>query len=101
MTVEVADLRHYVGAPSSDDAFLERVLGEAAAAMTAYVGSTPIPESVWDGCILLVGSEMFHRRNAPSGITQFVSMDGQGMRMNLDPLTPAYPILDRWVVRGV
>jgi hypothetical protein len=101
MTVEVADLRHYVGAPSSDDAFLERVLGEAEATMTAYAGTTPIPQTVWDGCLVQVASELYHRRNAPSGITQFVSMDGTGMRMSLDVMKSVYAILDRWVVRGV
>jgi hypothetical protein len=101
MTVEVADLRHYCGAPTGDNDFLENVLAEAAAIMTEYVQETPIPESAWDGCLLQVSSELYHRRNAPSGITQFASMDGTGMRMSLDVMKSVYAILDRWVVRGV
>jgi len=55
-----------------------------------------------DNAYLQVGSELFHRRNAPSGIAQFSSLDGTSpVRVAKDPMTSVYPLLNRWVVNGV
>ena len=65
--------------------------------------SGTVPATVLDRATREVCSDLFARRNAPNGIVnaQFASGDGPGasaVRINRDPLTPAYPLLSRWVV---
>jgi hypothetical protein len=51
--------------------------------------------------ILECGSELFYRRNAPSGITQFATPDGQSaVRVARDPMVGAYPILAPYMAAG-
>ncbi len=101
MTVGVSDLREYVGASVSDDTFLATCLGQAVELIEIYAGDQLIPDSILDGCYLTVGSEIYQRRNAPSGITNFASPDGSAIRLARDPLTSVYPILDRFVIGGL
>lgn len=101
MTATVEDLRAYVGASISDNDFLASCLNEAVDLVEAYVGTADVPNSVLDNCYLQVGSEIYHRRNAPSGITQFASFDGTALRVARDPMQSAYPLLQRFVRGGV
>lgn len=62
-----------------------------------------VPLSVLDRATKEVASDLFTRRNAPNGILnmQFSGPEGPASgpaRLNRDPLTPAYPLLARWVV---
>ena len=97
------DLLDYVGAQESDRDYLSKCLAQAIMLVNAYCVRTPeIPEDVLDGAYLQVGSELFHRKNAPSGIAQFSSLDGSTpVRVAKDPMTSVYPLLNRWVVNGV
>ena len=95
------DLRNYVGAGQGDDEFLTDCLAQAQALITSYTRDTQVPLPVLEGCLLQVGSELYHRRNAPSGIAQFSSMDGTPMRVSKDPMASVYLILNRYVVGGV
>ena len=96
-------LLDYVGGTQSDLDFVERCLAQAIMLVNAYCIRTPeVPEEILDNAYLQVGSELFHRRNAPSGIAQFSSLDGTSpVRVAKDPMTSVYPLLNRWVVSGV
>ena len=93
--VTVDDVQHYVGAPSSDLEFCREVLTEAEALVTGYVGAARIPVSVWKNAVLQTAAELFHRRNAPSGIASFAALDGAVVRVALDPMRSVYAMLDR------
>lgn len=96
MTAEA--LRDYVG--TTDDPFVDQCWDEALALVTAYVGSAVVPQVILDRATLEVGSELFHRRNAPNGVAQFASLDGAPIRVARDPMLGAYPILNRYLVVG-
>ena len=97
----VEDLRNYVGALPSDDAFLMECLSQASALVSQYTHGSTVPMSVLEGVLLQVGAELFNRRNAPSGIAQFSSLDGTPMRVAKDPLTSSYALLNRYITGGV
>lgn len=101
--VTVDDLKAYVGASNTDTDFLTTCLATAFDLVDSYIGSASanVPESVLDNAHLQVGSEMYHRRSAPSGITQFASFDGSAMRVARDPMASTYPMLQRYVLGGV
>jgi hypothetical protein len=101
--VTVDDLRDYVGASTSDEDFLQTCLATAMELVDGYItsASASVPANVLDNAYLQVGSEMYHRRFAPSGITQFASFDGSPLRMARDPLASTYPLLQRFVLGGV
>lgn len=99
--VTVDDLKDYVGASVSDTDFLTKCLGTAQNLVDAYVGSNLIPDEVLDNAYLQVGSEIYNRRSAPSGIAQFAAFDGAPVRVARDPMTSTYPILNRFMVGGV
>ena len=96
-------LLDFVGGTQSDLDFCGKCLAQAIMLVNAYCVRTPeIPEEILDNAYLQVGSELFHRRNAPSGIAQFSSLDGTSpVRVAKDPMTSVYPLLNRWVVNGV
>jgi uncharacterized protein YuzB (UPF0349 family) len=96
-------LLDFVGGNQSDLEFCGKCLAQAQMLVNAYCIRTPeIPEEILDNAYLQVGSELFHRRNAPSGIAQFSSLDGTSpVRVAKDPMTSVYPLLNRWVVNGV
>lgn len=52
-----------------------------------------MPAAVHDQAVLMVASELFHRRQAPNGITQFADVTGQAVRLGKDPMAPAYALL--------
>ena len=97
-----ADLKAYVGSTAAvDDSFVESCWDEASELVAAYVGGTVVPGFVMDRAILEVGAELFHRRSAPGGITQFATLEGPSpVRMARDPMLGAYPILDRYLPGG-
>lgn len=95
-----ADLQAYVNANSSDEAFVTTCLAEATALVQAYVGTAVVPPVVLDRAVLEVGSELFHRRQAPSGVAQFAALDGAPIRVARDPMVGAYPLLARYVGGG-
>lgn len=101
--VTVDDLKDFVGASTSDEAFLTTCLATAFDLVDAYTASASasVPASVLDSAYLQVASEIYHRRSAPSGITQFASFDGAPMRVARDPMASTYPMLQRFVLGGV
>jgi len=45
-------------------------------------------------------SELFHRRSAPMGVSQFASADGSAVRVARDPLLGVYPLIRPYVGLG-
>lgn len=95
-----ATLRTYVGASDSDAPYVGTCWDEAEALVTAFVGSAVVPASVIERATLEVGSELYHRRQAPNGIAQFASFDSAPIRVARDPMVGAYPILARFMGVG-
>lgn len=101
MTVSLSQLQSYIGTEESGD-FITGCLNSAKSLVENYIGSVEtVPTHVEDQSVLIVASELFHRRSAPNGIAQFASMDGQPVRMGKDPMTAAYPLLLPFVSWGV
>lgn len=95
MSVTAADLLTYVNGSASDTTFAEGCLAEAVELVSLYVGDAVVPESIRDRAVKEVGSELFHRRQAPNGIAQFATPDAAPLRVARDPMVGAYPILNR------
>lgn len=89
-------LAEYVGTDSHD--FVRQCWDEAEAMVSAYVGDHDVPEVSLNRAILEVGSELFHRKQAPNGVANFMTFDGSApIRVARDPMIGAYPILKRHI----
>lgn len=94
------DLKAYVGASDSDDSYVEECWNTGKDLIASYVQSAKIPANVLKRCYLEVGSELYHRRNAPMGVSQYATYDGATPnRIARDPLIGVYPLLNRYMVR--
>lgn len=96
--MDATDLLAYVGADASETTFVTSCWSQAQVLIEEYVGSAIVPDEVLDRATLEVGSELFHRRNAPNGVTQFAAFDGAAIRVARDPMIGAYSLLAKWVV---
>lgn len=95
-------LREFVGAPNSDDAFVEACWGEALELVDKAIGSvTTVPDAIHNRAVLECGSELYHRRSAPLGISQFASVDGSAVRISRDPMVGAIRVLKPFLPFGV
>lgn len=94
-----ADLKAFVG-PNTDDEYVEQCWDTAEVLVNNFVGDRTIPATVIDRAVLVVGSELFHQRQAPQGIAQFTGMEGAPIRVARDPMTPAYSLLSAFMVVG-
>ena len=93
------DLKAYVGASSNDDAYVEECWNTSKELVASYIASTKVPVAVLKRCYLEVGSELFNRRNAPMGVSQYATYDGAPINTARDPLVGVYPLLNRYMVR--
>ena len=93
------DLKAYVGASSTDDAYVEECWNTSKDLVASYIASTKVPVNVLKRCYLEVGSELFHRRSAPMGVSQYATYDGAPINTARDPLVGVYPLLNRYMVR--
>jgi hypothetical protein len=95
-------LAEYVRSNADDSAFLESCWAQASALIAKHVGSAEVPAEVLEGATLTVASEIYHRRQAPSGISQFATPGTQApVRLARDPMTQAYPVLAPWLGWGL
>ncbi len=90
-------LQEYVGAPDSDAAFAVECFVEASMLVSKYVGAAEVPLEIRQRAMIEVGSELYHRRQAPMGIAQFSTIDNP-VRIARDPMNAAYPLLNKWVL---
>jgi len=94
MTVAAADLLAYVKAGNSDTEFASSCIVTASALVAAQIGSATVPEAIIDRAVIECAAELFARRGAPSGVSQFAQPDGgAGPRLARDPMTGARTIL--------
>lgn len=93
------DLKAYVGASDMDDTYVEECWLTAQDMVAAYVKSAQVPSHILKRGYMEVGSELYHRRSSPMGITQYASSDGSAIRVARDPLIGVYPILNRYMTR--
>lgn len=91
LTAYVASGAHSVG--TGDQAFIATCADEATALVDAWVGAATVPNAVLTRAYLEVGSELYNRRQAPNGISQFTTADGGAIRVARDPMVAARPIL--------
>lgn len=97
-----ADLLAYVNAnEATDAAFIATCWAEANALVTNFIGAAIVPLEVRSRAVLEVGSELFHRRQAPNGVAQFASADGAPVRVARNPMVGAYPLLSPYVGLGI
>lgn len=109
MSVNAQDLADYVGAGVADD-YISGCLATAQTLVGDYVTASSrtdadgyiviVPDEVTDRAVLEVGSELFHRKNAPNGVAQFATMDGAPIRVARDPMVAARPILAPYLGGG-
>ena len=93
MSVTVEDFRAYVGT-KEDSKFVTDCLDAGKALVLRYIGdSVDVPSHIHDQAVLVASSEIFHRRQAPGGITQFADMSGSAVRVGKDPMFAAYELL--------
>jgi hypothetical protein len=100
MAVSLAEFQAYVG--TDETSFPEECLNAGHALVTRYVGEvTSVPTHIHDQAVYIASSELFHRRSAPNGISQFASGDGSAVRVARDPMTAVYPLLLPYCGYGV
>jgi hypothetical protein len=92
MAVTVAQLQAYVGTKETGD-FITGCLTSASALIRNYTGSKAVPSSILDQAVLTLASELFHRRSAPFGASQFADGSGQTVRAARDPMQSVYQLL--------
>jgi hypothetical protein len=96
------DLKAYVGAPASDDAFVADCWTEASALVAKFVGTATVNADILNRAKIECGSELYHRRSAPNGIAQFATLDGgSAVRVARDPMIAAIPLLLPFVGLGL
>jgi len=92
MAVTLQQFKDYVGTKDSTD-FPQLCLTSGHQLVTNKVAGASVPAAVHDQAVLMVASELFHRRQAPNGITQFADATGQAVRLGKDPMAPVYALL--------
>lgn len=93
-------LKSFVGASDADNDYVQRCWVEAYAMVQNYVGTAVVPVEAIGRAVIEVGSELFHRRNAPNGIAQYSTIDGSAIRVARDPMVGARPILQPFMPVG-
>lgn len=99
--VTATQLRAYVNAPSADDSFLADLVETATDLVQNYVGAADVPDSVLKQSALEVGAKLYQRRNAPMGDYGEAGGYGGTLLAPKDPMVTAYPLLNRFMVKGL
>ncbi len=100
MPLDWNSLKAYVGASSEDDAFTEACWSEATALVTREIGTYEVPAEIVGRATLEVGAELWNRRQAPNGVSQFAAFDGSAIRVARDPMVGARPLLAPYLGLG-
>lgn len=96
---ELADkLRAYVTPEARhvaiDDDFVRDCAAQALALVVMLIGDAEtVPAEIRERAIIEAGSELFHKRQAPNGISQFADAAGTPLRVARDPMNVARVIL--------
>lgn len=87
----------------ADSAFIEGCLEEAIALVDHRCGAAKeiVPLAALQRAYIEVGSELYNRKQAPNGISQFAAADGSAIRIARDPMVAAEPILRSFLPVGI
>ncbi|AQX81484.1 hypothetical protein BWO91_17305 [Plantibacter flavus] len=96
-----SDLAEYVKSPTEDEAFVKVCWEDAVALVDHRIGTSTVPVTIRERAYLEVGSEFFHRRQAPNGVAQFAAFDGAPVRIARDPMVAANAILAPFLPLGI
>lgn len=104
LTEFTAQLREYVTPEARhvaiDDAFVSSCAAEARALVGQIIGDTTVPAEIRTRAIIEAGSELFHKKQAPNGISQYADPAGTPMRIARDPMNVARVILQPFLPLG-
>lgn len=79
---------------SIDAEFVQACVAEALALVGQLIGTTAgVPAEIRDRAVIEAGSELFHKRQAPNGISQYADAAGSPLRIARDPMNVAREIL--------
>lgn len=105
MTVTPAQVTAFVGASPADATFVDECLSQAQGLVDPYAAGCVVPDAdtasfaaASDRAVLEVASELFHRRQAPMGMSQYAAEGVAPIRVARDPMVAAYPLLKQWAV---
>lgn len=89
-------------ASAEDVTFIEACLEEAMALVDQRCGAAKatVPVAALERAYIEAGSELYNRRAAPNGISQFSAADGSAIRIARDPMVAAEPILRPFLPLG-
>lgn len=78
-----------------DEQYVEACASEALALVSQLIGGhvALVPPAIRTRAIIEAGSELFHKRQAPNGISQYADAAGTPMRVARDPMNVARVIL--------
>jgi len=100
----VAQLRDYVTPEARhiaiDDVYVTACASEARALVDQLIATNDVPAEIRTRAIIEAGSELFHKRQAPNGISQYADAAGTPMRIARDPLNVARVILQPFLPLG-
>ncbi|EQM78207.1 hypothetical protein L687_16910 [Microbacterium maritypicum MF109] len=61
---------------------------------------SPVPVEVLERAYIEVGADLFYRKSAPQGVSQFTAVDGSAIRLRRDPLDAVRPMLAPYLPGG-
>lgn len=77
-----------------DDTFVRGCAAESRQLVGQLIGTAgTVPAEIRQRAIIEAGSELFHKRQAPNGISQFADAAGTPLRVARDPMNVARVIL--------
>jgi hypothetical protein len=77
-----------------DEAYVRACAAESRQLVGQLIGDvTTVPDEIRERAIIEAGSELFHKRQAPNGISQFADAAGTPLRVAKDPMNVARVIL--------
>lgn len=97
----VDELRAYVRAATSDDAFLASCLTQASELVNQRVKTANVPGPILDLATREVAADLFNRRGVRNGIANFDGPDLTPVRVTRDPMRAADDILRPWTGAGI
>lgn len=88
--------------PAKEASFIEACIAEAAALVDHLCGTSVanVPTEVLHRAYIEAGAELFYRKSAPQGITQFAAVGGAPIRTRRDPLEAVRPMLAPFLPGG-
>lgn len=97
MAMTWEDLQEVLNADYKREKSVKHCFDLAIVIVDKYCGTTLVPTVVKEEAYLLVGVELYDRRQPMDNVGQFNETGGIQLRLSRDPIIPALPVLSRWV----